>query len=364
MGMELDVGHPLALARGEGERITDRDARFVALLVDRPEVTVTLSRYDEGEEGPRPHLHRQHADSFAILAGAMRYEVAGEPRELGAGELARGAAAARPHLPQRPAGVGWWLNFHTPDAGFAAMMRARRDGVEPDRPGTPSRRSRTRACRCRRRSSAARGSRASGWRWSGSRSGRASASSGASRAGSTCSRSSTGGGRFAALAIEAELDLHAVAAAPAGTPWRFTRRDRQHGARRVDSLALGAAAMEDLRAWRSRRPRAASPVRGGRGGSAHTPRRRDDGSDVRLAVAEAAGRRRSPAVTATTMVFKLEGDDHAQALALPGAQLFDPMGGRPMKAWVQVPAAQVGRSGTTSQSGRTSASPPSSASTA
>jgi TfoX/Sxy family transcriptional regulator of competence genes len=42
-----------------------------------------------------------------------------------------------------------------------------------------------------------------------------------------------------------------------------------------------------------------------------------------------------------TMVFKLEGDDYAQALALPGAQLFDPMGGRPMKAWVQVPSAQA-----------------------
>lgn len=37
------------------------------------------------------------------------------------------------------------------------------------------------------------------------------------------------------------------------------------------------------------------------------------------------------------MVFKLEGDAHAAALALEGAQLFEPMAGRPMKAWVQVP---------------------------
>ena len=37
------------------------------------------------------------------------------------------------------------------------------------------------------------------------------------------------------------------------------------------------------------------------------------------------------------MVFKLEGDAHATALALEGAHLFDPMGSRPMKAWVQVP---------------------------
>lgn len=38
------------------------------------------------------------------------------------------------------------------------------------------------------------------------------------------------------------------------------------------------------------------------------------------------------------MVFKLAGEDHANALSLPGAKLFDPSGkGRPMKAWVQLP---------------------------
>ncbi len=37
------------------------------------------------------------------------------------------------------------------------------------------------------------------------------------------------------------------------------------------------------------------------------------------------------------MVFKLEGEEHAAALALEGSHLFEPMVGRPMKAWVQVP---------------------------
>ncbi len=38
------------------------------------------------------------------------------------------------------------------------------------------------------------------------------------------------------------------------------------------------------------------------------------------------------------MVFKLTGDAHANALALDGAQLFDPSGkNRPMKEWVQLP---------------------------
>ena len=42
------------------------------------------------------------------------------------------------------------------------------------------------------------------------------------------------------------------------------------------------------------------------------------------------------------MNFKLAGAAHAEALALPGAHLFDPSGmGRPMKAWVVVPAAHA-----------------------
>lgn len=38
------------------------------------------------------------------------------------------------------------------------------------------------------------------------------------------------------------------------------------------------------------------------------------------------------------LVAKLEGADHARAIALPDAHLFDPSGkGHPMKAWVQLP---------------------------
>jgi mannose-6-phosphate isomerase-like protein (cupin superfamily) len=134
MGMELDVRHPRALRRGEGEVITDREARFVALLVDRPEVTVTISRYDEGEEGPGPHLHRAHADSFLVLDGTLRFGIAGEPLELAAGEaLVAPPGLVHTFLNERPE-PAWWLNVHTPDAGFAAMMRARRDGHDLTEP--------------------------------------------------------------------------------------------------------------------------------------------------------------------------------------------------------------------------------------
>ena len=45
-----------------------------------------------------------------------------------------------------------------------------------------------------------------------------------------------------------------------------------------------------------------------------------------------------------TMVFKLGGSNHAEALGLSGAKLFDPSErGRPMKEWVVVPIEHSSR---------------------
>tara|TARA_B110000027_G_C16108521_1_gene296493 strand:+ start:888 stop:1052 length:165 start_codon:yes stop_codon:yes gene_type:complete len=42
------------------------------------------------------------------------------------------------------------------------------------------------------------------------------------------------------------------------------------------------------------------------------------------------------------MVFKLIGDDHAQAMVIEGAHLFDPSGkGRATKKWVKVPCSHA-----------------------
>jgi hypothetical protein len=46
--------------------------------------------------------------------------------------------------------------------------------------------------------------------------------------------------------------------------------------------------------------------------------------------------------SADAMVFKLpDAEAREHALSLEGAALFDPMGGRPMREWVQVPAAHA-----------------------
>src|SRR3989442_16000686 len=46
------------------------------------------------------------------------------------------------------------------------------------------------------------------------------------------------------------------------------------------------------------------------------------------------------------MTFKLTDETHKRALALKCAKLFEPMKGRPMKEWVQVPATHTKEWGT------------------
>jgi len=52
------------------------------------------------------------------------------------------------------------------------------------------------------------------------------------------------------------------------------------------------------------------------------------------------GKKPFACITGEDMVFKLAGAANERAVGLPGAKPFDPMGGRPMKGWVQVPAEQ------------------------
>src|SRR5919197_3034216 len=72
MGMELDV-HPLLLASGDGEVVTDRAERTLRILVELDELIVTWFRYEPGEKGPDPHVHRHHTDAFYVLEGEVDF---------------------------------------------------------------------------------------------------------------------------------------------------------------------------------------------------------------------------------------------------------------------------------------------------
>jgi quercetin dioxygenase-like cupin family protein len=115
-----------------GETITDKDRRRVVLLADRPELSMTWSRFAPGERGTDLHLHREHTDSFYVLEGELTVELGPDAERLALG--AGGLVAIPPGVPHGFLNDGGkaaaWLNFHTPDTGFADYMRGLRDGTK------------------------------------------------------------------------------------------------------------------------------------------------------------------------------------------------------------------------------------------
>jgi mannose-6-phosphate isomerase-like protein (cupin superfamily) len=127
--VQLDVSHALLLRPGEGETITDRAARTVRLLFAHELLDVTWSRYEPGERGPDPHVHREHVDSFFVLEGELVFEVGPQVESI------RAPARTFVSVPRNvvhtfrneSSGPSLFLNFHSPSAGFADPLRGRRE---------------------------------------------------------------------------------------------------------------------------------------------------------------------------------------------------------------------------------------------
>ena len=134
--MKLDVRHePLLLEPGEGEVISDRAERTVMIKSAHEVLDATESRYEDGEEGPGPHIHRSHTESFYVLEGELELGLG-----PGATEIVRATpgtfVAAPPEVVHTFRNASdaeaIFLNFHAPSMGFGDMLRARRDGRDED----------------------------------------------------------------------------------------------------------------------------------------------------------------------------------------------------------------------------------------
>jgi quercetin dioxygenase-like cupin family protein len=116
----------------DAETITRLERRDVAILSERPELTITWSRYAARERGPDLHVHREHTDAFYVLGGELTFAVgpAAERIRVPAG----GFVAVPPNVVHTFANESGadahWLNLHAPDTGFAAYLRAMRDRQE------------------------------------------------------------------------------------------------------------------------------------------------------------------------------------------------------------------------------------------
>jgi quercetin dioxygenase-like cupin family protein len=109
----------------EGEVVTSQNRRDILILAERPELTITWSRYAPRERGPDLHIHYEHVDAFYVLEGELTFLVGPEaqPTVVGAG----GFVAVPPNVVHTFVNDGnadaKWLNLHAPDAGFAVYLR-------------------------------------------------------------------------------------------------------------------------------------------------------------------------------------------------------------------------------------------------
>jgi quercetin dioxygenase-like cupin family protein len=116
----------------DAETITKREQRDVVLLAAHPGMTITWSRYAPGERGPDMHVHREHTDAFYVLAGEVTFWVGPDAERitLSAGGFVSVPPNVAHSYANESSADACYLNMHTPDGGFAAFMRAMREGVE------------------------------------------------------------------------------------------------------------------------------------------------------------------------------------------------------------------------------------------
>jgi mannose-6-phosphate isomerase-like protein (cupin superfamily) len=109
----------------EGETVTDRPERTIRILADLPELTLTWTRYVAGEEGPGPHIHKEHVDAFFMLTGELLFRVGPElePVTAGPGTFVLAPPEVVHTFRNEGPAEATWLNLHAPSKGFANFLR-------------------------------------------------------------------------------------------------------------------------------------------------------------------------------------------------------------------------------------------------
>lgn len=117
---------------GAGEVIGDAPHRRVEVVCEHDALHATWMRLAGGGEGADLHVHRRHTDLFYILAGELTVRLGpeGEAVAAPAGTLARIPPLVVHGYRNASDAEVRFLNLHAPGTGFAAYLRALRDGGE------------------------------------------------------------------------------------------------------------------------------------------------------------------------------------------------------------------------------------------
>jgi quercetin dioxygenase-like cupin family protein len=110
------------LRPGGGERLAAND-RVATIKVGREELALIEFELHTGFEGPDPHSHDDHVDSFYVLDGEADFFVEGEWHRLGAGSFVAAPIGVVHTFGNRDGQHARLLNIHAPSRGFHDFLR-------------------------------------------------------------------------------------------------------------------------------------------------------------------------------------------------------------------------------------------------
>jgi mannose-6-phosphate isomerase-like protein (cupin superfamily) len=124
------VSEPTVIPPGAGEVVGDSPERRVEILSDHDALHATWSRFGPWREGADLHVHHRHTDIFYVLEGELtiRLGARGDGVVVPTGTLARVPPLVVHGFRNGSDAEVRYLNLHAPGEGFAAFMRALRDG--------------------------------------------------------------------------------------------------------------------------------------------------------------------------------------------------------------------------------------------
>ena len=108
-----------------GEVVNPRPEHHVVLIVDSEQLAVTESVYSPGEKGPRPHVHRHHADGFIVLTGELTFTFREGSLTAPAGTFVLVPPDVVHSFENAGDATARFYNLHAPSCGFGDYLRGR-----------------------------------------------------------------------------------------------------------------------------------------------------------------------------------------------------------------------------------------------
>jgi len=110
------------LSTGEGERL-EAKTRVATIKIGREEIALIEFELESGFEGPSPHSHDDHIDSFYVLEGEPEFEVEDEAFRLRPGSLIAAPLGVVHTFANPGPERARLLNIHAPSTGFHDRLR-------------------------------------------------------------------------------------------------------------------------------------------------------------------------------------------------------------------------------------------------